>query len=76
MAALASALPAPIYTPIEEANEGPILPVAVAANIPKYGQRKGWKPKGPADFGAGGAYPEVRVGDLTGIVDVVGTGTL
>jgi SNW domain-containing protein 1 len=59
MAALASALPAPIYTPIDEQSEGPILPPVAAANIPKYGQRKGWKPKVAADFGAGGAYPEV-----------------
>ncbi|GAA5898381.1 hypothetical protein JCM6882_000141 [Rhodosporidiobolus microsporus] len=29
--------------------------------IPPYGQRKGWKPKTPADFGDGGAYPECIV---------------
>ncbi|NXD32359.1 PRP45 protein, partial [Spelaeornis formosus] len=28
---------------------------------PKYGSRKGWKPKSAADFGAGGAYPECHV---------------
>lgn len=61
MAALASALPAPIYNPVEELVEGPIIPVAASANIPKYGNRKGWKPKAAADFGGGGAYPEVRL---------------
>lgn len=31
------------------------------ASIPPYGQRKGWVPRGPADFADGGAYPEIHV---------------
>ena len=26
---------------------------------PPYGQRSGWRPRGPEDFGDGGAFPEV-----------------
>jgi len=50
-----------VYQPVvdyEETAPAP-LPAAPAANIPKYGSRKGWKPKAAADFGGGGAYPEV-----------------
>lgn len=31
------------------------------ANVPPYGARKGWVPRTPADFGDGGAYPEIHV---------------
>lgn len=30
-------------------------------NIPAYGQRKGWVPRQPADYGSGGAFPEIPV---------------
>ncbi|KAF9090794.1 mRNA splicing protein [Mortierella sp. GBA35] len=33
---------------------------APTVRIPPYGQRKGWKPKKPEDFGDGGAYPEIH----------------
>jgi SNW domain-containing protein 1 len=57
---LSSALPAPIYTPAPEYQDlTPILPAAPVIQIPKYGARKGWKPKNASDFGGGGAYPEV-----------------
>jgi hypothetical protein len=57
-----SALPAPVYQPVVEYEENiapASLPAAPVSNVPKYGARKGWKPKGAADFGGGGAYPEV-----------------
>jgi SNW domain-containing protein 1 len=28
---------------------------------PPYGQRSGWRPRGPEDFGDGGAFPEIPV---------------
>lgn len=31
------------------------------SRVPPYGQRKGWRPREDADFGDGGAYPEVPV---------------
>jgi SNW domain-containing protein 1 len=60
MAALAQALPAPIYTSTEEVYEAPLQSAPKPANIPSYGSRKGWKPT-PADFNGGGAYPECHV---------------
>lgn len=32
-----------------------------SATIPKYGNRKNWKPRCEADFGGGGAYPEIHM---------------
>lgn len=49
---------------MEEVDEGPILPAVPQVIIPAYGKRKGWKPKAQADFGGGGAYPEVSCGVL------------
>ena len=34
-------------------------PVA-AKNVPKYGERQGYAPSKPEDYGDGGAFPEVR----------------
>ena len=61
MAALARALPAPIYTSTEEIIEAPLPAAPAPSNIPKYGLRKGWKPKTAVDFNGGGAYPECHV---------------
>ncbi|KAI5452035.1 mRNA splicing protein [Naganishia albida] len=64
MAALARSLPAPIHNPIDDYNrdETPSLPQRPQqTQIPAYGQRKGWKPKGQDDFNGGGAYPECHV---------------
>jgi SNW domain-containing protein 1 len=61
MAALARALPAPIYTSTEEVIETPLPAAPTPSNIPKYGSRKGWKPKTAVDFNGGGAYPECHV---------------
>ena len=35
--------------------------VATLVTIPPYGQRKGWVPRSQADFGDGGAYPEIMM---------------
>ncbi|ADV25135.1 Nuclear receptor coactivator, putative [Cryptococcus gattii WM276] len=62
MAALARALPAPLHTSTTEYEEAPApLPAAPGPQLPKYGQRKGWKPKTATDFNGGGAYPECHV---------------
>lgn len=55
-----SALPLPVHANVEEVEEGPVLKTLPKATIPAYGKRKGWKPRSEADFGGGGAYPEVR----------------
>jgi SNW domain-containing protein 1 len=45
-----------------QSNEVKSLPlVPKNTNIPKYGFRKGWIPRTEADFGDGGAYPEIHV---------------
>ncbi|WWC60454.1 pre-mRNA-processing protein 45 [Kwoniella dejecticola CBS 10117] len=71
MAALARALPTPLHNPMPEYED--VIPsapapsssssmaVAVGPQIPKYGSRKGWKPKTSIDFNGGGAYPECHV---------------
>ncbi|GAA5991236.1 hypothetical protein JCM11641_004029 [Rhodosporidiobolus odoratus] len=62
MAALFSALPAPLHSDVS--TPAPVAPattqqlVVQGPAIPPYGQRKGWLPKNQADFGDGGAYPE------------------
>ncbi|KAL7420264.1 mRNA splicing protein [Cryptotrichosporon argae] len=61
MAALAQALPAPIYNHVDDADAAPVGPSAPAVVLPAYGKRKGWKPRAPSDFGDGGAYPECHV---------------
>lgn len=38
---------------------GALVSAKVAA--PPYGQRKGWVPRTEADFGDGGAFPEIAV---------------
>ncbi|WVQ65052.1 pre-mRNA-processing protein 45 [Kwoniella botswanensis] len=67
MAALARALPTPLHNPMPEYED--VLPsssssssaLPVGPQIPKYGSRKGWKPKTAADFNGGGAYPECHI---------------
>ncbi|KAG8894574.1 mRNA splicing protein [Tulasnella sp. 403] len=64
MAALASILPKPVHTSIsddEDEQSSPSLAVVPHAVIPPYGQRKGWRPSKPEDFGDGGAYPECHI---------------
>lgn len=35
--------------------------LTIQQTIPPYGQRKGWRPTKPEDFGDGGAYPECHI---------------
>lgn len=67
---LSSALPRPInitYDPdhvVEKSlNGAPSMGALVGAKVaaPPYGQRKGWIPRAEADFGDGGAFPEITV---------------
>ncbi|KAH9950193.1 pre-mRNA-processing protein 45 [Amylocystis lapponica] len=67
--ALASLLPAPTYAPAVSDDEEDAVQaqasssqsVIVRSLVPPYGQRGGWKPTSPEDFGDGGAYPECHV---------------
>ncbi|EGN95662.1 hypothetical protein SERLA73DRAFT_186813 [Serpula lacrymans var. lacrymans S7.3] len=65
MAALAAVLPQPTFGPVsddeEEIQQTPSQSLVTRISIPPYGQRVGWRPKGPEDFGDGGAYPECHV---------------
>ncbi|KAK4565712.1 mRNA splicing protein [Recurvomyces mirabilis] len=74
---LSSALPKPRYTgedeelPTHTQQKGPRVVdareiesqqlVVKRAGPPPYGQRSGWRPRNPEDFGDGGAFPEVAV---------------
>lgn len=66
---LASALPAPINVSWDNINAEntirglPSIGALVSARVaaPPYGKRKGWIPRSEADFGDGGAFPEIQV---------------
>lgn len=66
---LASALPAPINVSWDIGDDArqvkgaPLMGALVSAKVaaPPYGQRKGWIPRAEADFGDGGAFPEIQV---------------
>ncbi|KAJ2905826.1 hypothetical protein MKZ38_004074 [Zalerion maritima] len=74
-ASLAAALPAPRYTGQEEElkpqQRGPRIVgpgqiddtqiVLKHTGPPPYGQRVGWRPRNPEDFGDGGAFPEIPI---------------
>ncbi|KII88154.1 hypothetical protein PLICRDRAFT_41291 [Plicaturopsis crispa FD-325 SS-3] len=69
--ALAALLPKPTYAPavsddeddVQTVTPGPAPSQALISRlaVPPYGQRAGWKPSSPDDFGDGGAYPECHV---------------
>jgi len=71
MTSLASFLPAPKQTkkPVKPIASNDNLNVSnnasqrssTTSSIPPYGQRKGWVPREPEDFGDGGAFPEIHV---------------
>ncbi|KAL9084838.1 MAG: hypothetical protein Q9165_007906 [Trypethelium subeluteriae] len=77
IASLSKALPRPKYTSEEEdlpahaQTRGPRIIGSNSAEAnqivlkrtgpPPYGQRAGWRPRAPEDFGDGGAFPEVPV---------------
>ena len=74
---LAAALPKPRYTGADEdlpTHTQQVGPRVVSAQDlestqlvvkrsgpPPYGQRSGWRPRNPEDFGDGGAFPEIAV---------------
>lgn len=67
---LSSLLPAPTNSVWDREDErrmaakgAPAMGALVTAKIaaPPYGQRKGWIPRNEADFGDGGAFPEIHV---------------
>lgn len=65
---LTNALPPPVnitYDPAKERaiRDAPEMGALVSAKVaaPPYGQRKGWIPRAEADFGDGGAFPEITV---------------
>lgn len=66
---LSSALPAPVNITWDNDDElklmkgAPSIGALVSAKVaaPPYGQRKGWIPRVEADFGDGGAFPEITV---------------
>ncbi|XP_011308358.1 puff-specific protein Bx42 [Fopius arisanus] len=67
---LTSLLPAPsqvVWDREDEAREQKLRQRPVSALVkavvtaPPYGQRKGWVPRIPEDFGDGGAFPEIQV---------------
>lgn len=47
--------------PAKETISHLVSKLNVNNQIPAYGQRKGWIPRHAADFGAGGAFPEIPV---------------
>ncbi|GLB34812.1 putative pre-mRNA-processing protein 45 [Lyophyllum shimeji] len=64
--ALASALPPPVHAPAVSDDEEEVVQAVKQTVIsrparPPYGQRRGWKPTTPEDFGDGGAYPECHI---------------
>ncbi|WVQ78889.1 pre-mRNA-processing protein 45 [Cryptococcus sp. DSM 104549] len=62
MAALARSLPAPLHNPIPQYEDVPAPAAApTGPQLPKYGARKGWKPKTAVDFNGGGSYPECHI---------------
>lgn len=64
MAALAAILPQPLHAPVVSDDESDYVQSSDEPKVqrrPPYGQRKGWKPSKPEDFGDGGSYPECHV---------------
>ncbi|KAG5354054.1 mRNA splicing protein [Termitomyces sp. Mn162] len=62
--ALAALLPKPVHVSSVSDDEEEVHAPTVTAlrpTRPPYGQRKGWKPSIPEDFGDGGAFPECHV---------------
>lgn len=75
--ALSQSLPKPTYTgedeqlPARATQRGPRIVgpgqldnqvvLKRAGGPPPYGQRIGWRPRNPEDFGDGGAFPEIHV---------------
>lgn len=62
---LSSILPAPSNSVWDRDNEKPVSKsrelIQVKSSAPPYGSRRGWIPRNEADFGDGGAFPEIHV---------------
>jgi SNW domain-containing protein 1 len=56
-------LPAPVHAeaPAEEEPAMAAPPAPTVRRAPPQGKRKGWIPRSQADFGGGGAFPEIHV---------------
>ena len=54
-------LPAPVHAEQDEAPAMAPPPPQPVKRAPAQGQRKGWIPRSQADFGGGGAFPEIHV---------------
>eukprot|EP00123_Amoebidium_parasiticum_P017455 comp23858_c0_seq1/m.41742 comp23858_c0_seq1/g.41742 ORF comp23858_c0_seq1/g.41742 comp23858_c0_seq1/m.41742 type:complete len:553 (-) comp23858_c0_seq1:252-1910(-) len=61
MASLASVLPAPTRQTVTRAEAVAPKGKPSRGNCPPYGKRHGWTPRSQADFGDGGAFPEIHV---------------
>ena len=64
MSGLFDSLPEPrrtISEPQPAKKDGTGSKLNVNVNIPPYGQRRDWVPRTAADFGSGGAFPEIPV---------------
>ncbi|KAG0239803.1 mRNA splicing protein [Mortierella sp. GBA43] len=64
MSFLSGLLPAPVHQHPSQDYDQQTSADSVAApvsRIPPYGQRAGWKPRKPEDFGDGGAFPEIHI---------------
>ncbi|KAL3317384.1 SNW domain-containing protein 1 [Cichlidogyrus casuarinus] len=60
---LLSQLPGPTHVPQQDpilSSPTPASALIAKSTIPPYGYRKNWAPKTPADFGDGGAFPEIH----------------
>eukprot|EP00052_Salpingoeca_macrocollata_P028385 m.274583 g.274583 ORF g.274583 m.274583 type:complete len:517 (+) comp22857_c1_seq39:49-1599(+) len=56
-------LPKPVHVErdVQEEDDAGAEDTRPKLTAPKYGQRRGWVPRQPSDFGDGGAYPEIPV---------------
>lgn len=56
-------LPKPVNVSLSDDEEdvAPVVDLVPRVVIPAYGQRSGWRPTKPEDFGDGGSYPECHI---------------
>lgn len=54
-------LPPPQHTTTGTVSETPAPGPAPSKTVPPQGKRKGFVPRGQADFGGGGAFPEIHI---------------